>query len=125
MHGKSRATGQREQIMRIQRLNWAGIAIEQGDTTLFIDVMTDVRGWDDMDEAALRGQVVMPEATTTYRYAAITHLHGDHFDTDALEGVLTAQSYVVCEHASAQRADWRGLRVRSVGLFEPLILANA
>ncbi|HEV8193308.1 MAG TPA: MBL fold metallo-hydrolase [Ktedonobacterales bacterium] len=111
--------------MRIQRLNWAGIAIEHGDTTIFIDAMTDVSGWDDMDEAALRAQVVVPQATTIYRYAAITHLHGDHFDTDALQGVLNAQSYLVCEHASAQRANWRGLRVRSVGLYEPLILANS
>lgn len=97
--------------MHIQRLSWAGVKLEYGDTTLFIDAVQSMP-----DPVPL-------SARTPYRYALLTHHHGDHTDIANLKEVLTADGKVVTHADIVPHVDTRGLKVHPVGLYEPVILS--
>jgi L-ascorbate metabolism protein UlaG (beta-lactamase superfamily) len=99
--------------MKIQRLSWAGIKLEYGSTTLFIDAISD---------AAENDPPLT--ASTAEIHALLTHQHGDHFDPAALKTVLNAKSKLIC-HADTERAvNANALPVFAVSLYEPVILSR-
>jgi L-ascorbate metabolism protein UlaG (beta-lactamase superfamily) len=102
--------------MRIQRLVWAGIKIEIGATTLFVDAIEGAPHWNCLEP-------VIPFASDTAEaHAAITHTHTDHFDPTALRRVLGAAGNVLCHKAVAEEVAGSGLRARSAELHEPVFL---
>jgi L-ascorbate metabolism protein UlaG (beta-lactamase superfamily) len=103
------------ETLEIERLSWAGIRMVAGDTTVFIDAV-GTEAWDGM----AAGGLVPVEASTSRRYALITHLHNDHFDEAALKAVLGDSGYVVCHEAIATQVASRGLRVIPAKLYEPV-----
>lgn len=114
--------------MEIQRLNWAGLRLVHGDTTLFVDAIQEVSGWSGpgMDEATLKKQLVPLAADTPQRHALITHHHGDHADPDALRPFFRDDSRLVCARDVADRLAWRGrppLTTHVVSLHEPVFLS--
>ncbi len=98
-------------IMKIQRLAWAGIKIEVGSTTLFIDATSGEKD-------------VKLTVNTKNKYALITHAHGDHFDPTALKTVLDNKSLLVCHKDILSWIDTRDFRIHALNTYEPIILAR-
>lgn len=71
--------------MRIRRLGWSGLEIEQGGETVLIDYILDT------SQLPLRdGQQLFPSAAkpASAVAAVVTHLHPDHADPVALDAAL-------------------------------------
>jgi L-ascorbate metabolism protein UlaG (beta-lactamase superfamily) len=96
--------------MKIQRLAWAGIKVETGKTTLFVDATSE-----DKD--------IKLSAETDYNYAVITHPHGDHYDPEALKTVFNKHSLLICHKDAIKWIDLRELRTYGLEMHEPVILA--
>ncbi len=94
--------------MKIQRLAWAGIKIESGGTTLFID-STSSEEYNDMKLVA----------GTDARSALITHHHPDHYDPAALKTVFNNKSRLYCFEETVPWIDSRDLRVQPLKLYQP------
>jgi L-ascorbate metabolism protein UlaG (beta-lactamase superfamily) len=91
--------------LKIQRLAWAGIRIECGSTTLFVDAHNDP------DYGAAN---IPLSSTTDLSYALVTHHHGDHCDPVALKPVLGANGRLVCHRDVALWFDPHGLQIQTV-----------
>lgn len=100
--------------LAVQRLNWAGIRLEAGDSALFIDATST-------DPASPEPKVT-PATTRPRSYALITHAHGDHFDAALLRNLLGEKGYLVCHRDSVPFIDLRALRVSPVDLWEPIFI---
>ncbi len=100
--------------MHIQRLSWAGIKIEVGTTTVFVDAIEDAPHWN------IGAAPVIPlSAQTAHRYAVITHAHADHYDPVAVQSVLDDQGSVICHRSISGSVAHNKLRVQGVELYEP------
>ena len=99
----------------IERLTWAGVKLQAGDTTVLIDAVgTDLWGGE-----APEGLV--PVTSETRRtYALVTHGHNDHFDVETLRSVLGERGAVVVHEDEAAYVASRGLRVIPARLYEPV-----
>lgn len=94
--------------MKIQRLAWAGVKVELGSTTLFIDATA----YDAYQEPKL-------EAATENIHALITHHHSDHYDPAALSKVFNKRSRLYCFEDTIPWIDTRDLRTQPVKLYHP------
>ena len=97
--------------MKIQRLAWAGIKIEVGKTTLFVDATSDEED-------------IKLIAETEFKHALITHHHGDHYDPIALKTVFDKNSLLVCHQDVLPWINTTDLRTQTVKLYEPLIFSR-
>jgi len=98
--------------MKIQRLAWAGIKIQVGNTTLFVD-------------ASVSENDSRLAAETEARHAIITHHHTDHYDIAALKTVLTEKSWLIYYQAVASLIDARAFRSQTAKLFEPVFIPRS
>ena len=71
--------------MRIRRLGWAGLEIEQGDDTLLVDYVLDTAHLPLRDERQPFLRASEPARAVA---GLLTHLHGDHADPAALSAAL-------------------------------------
>ena len=69
--------------MRIRRLGWAGIEVEEGGETLLIDYVLDTAGLPLRDD-----RQPFPRASEGAVAGIVTHLHADHADPVALAAAL-------------------------------------
>jgi L-ascorbate metabolism protein UlaG (beta-lactamase superfamily) len=106
--------------LRAQRLAWAGVRLQLGEDTLFLDPLTNPDVWG----AALPDRLVPPEGGTGARYVLITHRHPDHFDRAAATQALGATGTVVCAPDAAPAVAAAGFRVRSAPPYEPQLLGD-
>ncbi len=98
--------------LRIQRLSWAGLLVECGETTLFLD-------------ASIGAPTDVPlVARTPSRNAAISHHHGDHFDPAALKPALGEQGLLVCWKGVVPWLSAHPLRVQAVDLYQPVFISR-
>lgn len=102
------------EVLRVRRTGWAGVQFQFGDKALFIDPKLKIAATGDprLDMAVL-------DSPATSRYAAITHLHRDHFDTDALKKVLSGDGTVMCHHDVAATVASTGLSTTGLASWEP------
>jgi L-ascorbate metabolism protein UlaG (beta-lactamase superfamily) len=101
--------------LRIQRLSWAGVRLEGGASTLFIDPWITPAIWD----GAWTRPIVPLAADAPRRGVAPTHLHNDHFDPAAVREAVGESGVVLCEAGMAAAVASRGFRVRSVPEWRP------
>jgi L-ascorbate metabolism protein UlaG (beta-lactamase superfamily) len=106
--------------LKVQRLSWAGVRLELGDSTLLIDPWTSTSTWD----GAWKGDVVPVDITTKERNVLITHMHNDHFDQPLLKTLITEHGAVVCIREKAAPVASRGFRTWALGLYEPFVLGS-
>jgi L-ascorbate metabolism protein UlaG (beta-lactamase superfamily) len=99
--------------MKIQRLAWAGIKIEVGKTTLFVDATCDPE----------EGEVKLT-AETEFKHGLITHHHGDHYDPTALKTVFDKNSLLVCHQDVLPWINATELRTQTVKMYEPFIFSR-
>ncbi len=100
--------------MRIQRLAWAGIKVEVGAVTLFVDA---VEGG-----PYFHVPPVPLSAETSERHALVTHAHTDHYDPAALARILGEDGTVICHDATVGDIARPGLHVRGVPLHASVFL---
>lgn len=84
--------------MKIKRLSWAGILVQQGDFSLFIDPLWNVAPLKDyMGEPLTELVPIMrPQGQVS---ALVTHIHPDHYDIEILRSLLASGG---CVHAPAE-----------------------
>ena len=104
--------------MKIQRLIWAGLKIECGDTTALVDAVTHFGGWDE----ATQGPVTSVEIHTSHCAALITHGHDDHYDRRAVQQAVGDSGLLVCEEGTAISVSNAPFTVWKVRLYEPVLL---
>jgi len=104
--------------MNIQRLTWAGLKIECGDTTALGDAVTRFGGWDE----AASGPVIPIEIHTPHSVALITHGHDDHYDPKAVQQALGDSGLLVCEEGASISVSNSPFKVWKARLYEPILL---
>ncbi|MFY1825039.1 MBL fold metallo-hydrolase [Myxococcus fulvus] len=104
--------------LRAQRLAWAGVRLQLGKDTLFLDPLSDSTVWG----AALKDPLVPMEVGEGNRYVLVTHRHPDHFDRQAVRQALGDTGTLVCGPDMAATAAASGFRVRPAPLYEPVLL---
>ena len=102
--------------MMVQRLSWAGVKLEAGDTTVVIDLFADAAPVEPfMGEPA---SPLLPVAADSVRLALVTHSHPDHYDPTALKAALHADGEVACPPSLAGAVEEAGLSARPVETYE-------
>ena len=104
--------------LRAQRLAWAGVRLQLGKDTLFLDPLLDPAVWG----PALKDPLVPLDVADGGRFVLVTHRHPDHFDRVAVRKVLGDTGTLVCAPDTAAAAAAAGFRVRSAPLYEPVLL---
>jgi L-ascorbate metabolism protein UlaG (beta-lactamase superfamily) len=106
--------------MQIQRLFWAGIKVEVGDTRLVVDLLEDVgRLRPIMGEP--KGPLFAVATEQAVDLAVITHLHPDHYDPRALQKRLAPSGKVVCHRDICDKISADGFPCHALGLEEPFV----
>ena len=84
----SRANAQAPALARMaaQRLGWAGVRLQVGETTLWIDPLINAAVWGE----ALRDTLSPIESAAGDRFVLVTHRHPDHYDPEAVARALGA-----------------------------------
>lgn len=100
--------------LRIQRLAWAGLRIDLGDNTLFVDA-THTSPQDGLPDAPIT-------TTAKNRFALITHHHSDHYAPDDLRQGIGDQGTVFAHKDVARWMDTRSFRLHTVELHEPVFI---
>lgn len=103
--------------LSIRRLAWAGVRIDAGYTTAYVDPVAPL--------PAESGAELGAETTNARRYALITRGHGDHFDIDYLHTLLGENGVIFCHRQVAGDIDARVLRVPTVEHWEPVFLPRS
>lgn len=112
------AASARRNPVRIQRLSWAGVRFETDTHTLFVDPWENTESF----PGSLLGRAVPVESRTARRYVLLTHLHGDHFDRDAIRRLFDedgARGSVVAVPSMASDIAGAGLPTRTTELWQP------
>ena len=115
-----RVTRAEEAQLRAQRLAWAGVKLQLGDSTLFLDPLTNAGVW----ENALKDPLIAPEPGSGDRFVLVTHRHPDHFDPGAVRKALGDGGTILCAPEVAPVAASNGFKVRVTQHYEPQLLGD-
>lgn len=80
----SAAAGAGVDGLRVQRLAWAGVRLQHGTDTMFIDPLVDPGAWG----SALADRLIRVDDAVGDPSVLITHAHSDHFDAMAVAQAL-------------------------------------
>ena len=106
--------------MEAQRLGWAGVRLQVGDTTVWIDPLANAAVWGE----ALRDTLSPIEPSSGDRYVLVTHRHPDHYDPDTVARALGAGGNLLSAAPTGPLPAPAGSRSRSVDLYEPQLLGD-
>ena len=103
-----------------QRLGWAGVRLQLGETNLWIDPLSDAKVWGD----ALIDTLTPLERAGSDRFVLVTHRHPDHFDPAAVQRVLGTEGLLITAEPVGALPLPAGVRSRVVPLYEPVLLGD-
>lgn len=106
--------------MEAQRLGWAGVRLQVGETSIWIDPLTNAAVWGE----ALRDTLSPIEPSSGDRYVLVTHRHPDHYDPDAVARALGAGGNLLSAAPTGPLPVPAGSRSRAVELYEPQLLGD-
>jgi len=106
--------------LRVQRLAWAGVRLQLGESALFIDPLINRNVWED----ALADRIIPVDVERGDRFVLVTHRHPDHFDPLAVRKIVGESGVLVCDSDVAPFAAGQGFKVRPAALYEPLLLGD-
>lgn len=107
-------------VLRIQRLAWAGIRLQQPQATLFIDPLINAEAWG----AALADSLIPVGDAVGDTYVLITHAHPDHFDAKAVAQALSKGGALIYPAGTNPLPVPQGARARPAALWEPQLLGD-
>jgi L-ascorbate metabolism protein UlaG (beta-lactamase superfamily) len=113
-------SGTGEPRLLVQRLGWAGIRLQLGAASLYIDPLVDPKVWG----AALTEPLIAIDGGGDSRFVLITHRHPDHCDPVAIRQLVGSNGALVSTTASGFCTVPSELRVRVGSLYEPLLLGD-
>jgi L-ascorbate metabolism protein UlaG (beta-lactamase superfamily) len=104
--------------MIVRRLTWAGLEVHTPAATAVVDLLGGIPSLSQY-AGDPREELLAPAAPAgTLAAAAVTHLHSDHFDVEALRGALSPGAPVLCPTATVAQVAEQGLGARGVELWE-------
>jgi L-ascorbate metabolism protein UlaG (beta-lactamase superfamily) len=71
-------------VLRVQKLAWAGVRLQLADSALFIDPLINRNVW----ESALADSLIPVDVVRGDRFVLVTHRHPDHFDPLAVRKIV-------------------------------------
>jgi L-ascorbate metabolism protein UlaG (beta-lactamase superfamily) len=104
--------------MIVRRLTWAGLELQTPDGTAVVDLLggkPELSKWAGDPTEELLAPTAAPG---TVAAAAVTHLHSDHFDVEALKRALAPDAPVLCPAAVIEQVSGKGFDARGVELWE-------
>jgi L-ascorbate metabolism protein UlaG (beta-lactamase superfamily) len=104
--------------MLVRRLSWAGIEIRTRETTAVVDLLANTPALSQYAGEPREPLLAPSAAPGSVTVAAVTHLHSDHFDADALVRALAEGAPVLCPPESADTVAGAGLNARGVDPWE-------
>jgi L-ascorbate metabolism protein UlaG (beta-lactamase superfamily) len=110
--------------MIVRRLTWAGLELQTTEMTAVVDLLggrPELSQWAGDPAEELLAPAAAPG---TVAVAAVTHLHSDHFDVEALQRALASDSPVLCPTATAAQVGEAGLNARGVELWETVTVGS-
>jgi L-ascorbate metabolism protein UlaG (beta-lactamase superfamily) len=107
-------------VLRIQRLAWAGIRLQLPQATLFIDPLINAEAWG----AALADSLIPVGDAVGDTYVLITHAHPDHFDAKAVAQALSKGGALIYPAGTNPLQVPQGARARPAALWEPQLLSD-
>jgi L-ascorbate metabolism protein UlaG (beta-lactamase superfamily) len=107
--------------MRVRRLTWAGLEIRTPEVTAVIDLLG---GRPSLSDYAGEPAEPLVAPSGAVSVAAVTHLHSDHFDVEALRRVLVPGALVLCPVDAAAAVTEAGLNARGVELWETVTVGD-
>jgi L-ascorbate metabolism protein UlaG (beta-lactamase superfamily) len=107
-------------VLRIQRLAWAGIRLQLPQATLFIDPLINAEAWG----AALADSLIPVGDAVGDTYVLITHAHPDHFDAKAVAQALSKGGALIYPAGTNPLPVPQGARARPAALWEPQLLGD-
>ena len=108
--------------MIVRRLTWAGLEIKTNEATLVVDLLGGTPALSRYAGAPREDLLAPASAPGTVTAAAVTHLHSDHFDVDALRRALTPGAPVLCPAAAVAQVRESGLDARGVEAWETVAI---
>lgn len=107
--------------VKIRRLSWAGLQIEFDGATLFIDPWISKELWD----GKWTEPIIEPKSNTSANHIAITHIHNDHFDVNAIKSITgEKRGNIYCGLKTAYGVSSYGINeVKPVEIWEPMLLS--
>lgn len=111
---------ERSDELRVQKLAWAGVRLQLGETTLFIDPLINRDVWG----GALTDPMIPVDVERGDRFVLVTHRHPDHFDPLTVRKIVGDSGILVCDSDVAPLAAGQGFKVRQATLYEPVLLGD-
>ncbi len=109
--------------MKIKRLSWAGLLLQQGQTNLLIDPVEDFAPMEPYMGKPLYPVISFSDSVKA-DYVVLTHLHPDHYDLKTIRKVLKPDGKIVCHTAAAAKLTEDGLPVQVLELNQSLPLGD-
>ena len=106
--------------LRVQRLAWAGIRLQFGESTLFIDPLINPAVW----ESSLKDPIVALGEAVGDRCVLVTHRHPDHFDPLAVAAALANGGTFVHAAGTSYHPLPANIRERLAPAWEPQLLGE-
>lgn len=106
--------------LRIRRLAWAGVRLQLGGSTLFIDPLVNPEAWG----TALDDTLVPVDDAVGETSVLITHTHPDHFDTMAAAAALQRGGVLAHPVGVPPLLLPEGIRARPSPIWEPQLLGD-
>jgi L-ascorbate metabolism protein UlaG (beta-lactamase superfamily) len=110
--------------MLVRRLTWAGLEIRTPAATVVVDLLGGTPALSQYAGPPQEEPIPPAAAPGTVTAAAVTHLHSDHFDVEALRRSLAPDAPVHCPIAAADQVRESGLNARGVDLWETVAVAD-
>jgi L-ascorbate metabolism protein UlaG (beta-lactamase superfamily) len=110
--------------MIVRRLTWAGLELQAPDATAVVDLLVGTPALSKYAGDPTEDLLAPVAAAGTVAAAAVTHLHTDHFDVEALRRALAPGSPVLCPPAAAAQVGEAGLNARGVELWETVAVGS-
>jgi L-ascorbate metabolism protein UlaG (beta-lactamase superfamily) len=108
--------------VRIRRLTWAGVEIETPRAAVVVDLLTGTPALSQWAGDPREPLLEPAGAPGTVVAAAVTHLHSDHFDVQALRRALAPGAPVLCPRAVAEVVGETGLDACGVEVWETVAI---
>lgn len=110
--------------MKITRLSWAGLMLESGATTLYVDPLENVDAMRPFLGAPKFPMLPVPQPKSVVAGALVTHIHADHFDQELLKQLLGDRWVLWAPEPVAQIAVKDGLKACNARLYDTFYVGD-
>jgi L-ascorbate metabolism protein UlaG (beta-lactamase superfamily) len=110
--------------MIIRRLSWAGLELQTPDATAVVDLLGGKPSLSKYAGDPTEELLAPLAAQGTVVAAAVTHLHSDHFDVEALQRALAPESPVLCPTGAVDQVGEADLSPTGVELWETVTVGS-